>query len=225
MVLLCVLPLGAGCRQTSRPQARVELLSNDGREFEQEFAAARYARSNSGNFDIILLDQTEGLSRTAEGTNKPLLSTDASPLTHLMHVRVLWRATQAIRASSPSASNATVQWSVLSRDGGRLDYSGAGFARVFGGDPGEPIRVQLTAVRFAPGERSGGLEDPIGAGTMETSFKAFPDEPLVRTALEMIRTAGRGDAPVDRPLATESAQPIQPPAPAYPGPPARQPSP
>lgn len=236
LALLVVLPLlgGAGCSR-SKPAARVALLSAaDGRPFEQLFSAARYARSDSGNFDVVLVDQTEGLSRVDKGRNKPLISGDSTPLTHVMHVRVLWRPTQAIRAGAPSASNATVHWTVLSRDGGRLDYTGAGFARVFGGgDPSSPIRVQLSGVRLAPAVRVGDLEDPIGAANLSTAFRAYPDQAVVRNAIDMIRAeaeadadeAGRqnarsGDAPPGyRPTANRDA------AEAYRGPTPRPPSP
>lgn len=234
LLLLAACALTGGCAR-NKPAAVVSLVaSSDGRPFEQVFAAARYARSESGNYDIVLVDQTEGLSPVQKGPNKPLASADAAPLTHLMHVRVLWRPMRAIRAGSPSASNATVNWVVLSRDGGRLEYAGAGFARVFGGgDPSEPIRVQLSAVRLTPTQREGDLEDPVGACTLNTAFKAFPDASVVRTALGMIRgedptappsepTAGAGR---DRRSAVAAPAESGGASDAYRGPPPRPPGP
>jgi carboxymethylenebutenolidase len=76
---------------------------------------------------------------------------------------------------------------VLSRDGGRIDYTGSGFARIDGGD--EQVRVTLRNVRLTPTNKSGDLADPIGPATIDyASFKARRDAQVVRTALAIIRS-------------------------------------
>lgn len=212
--LLVALNGAAGCA-TGKPAATLRLTSgDDGRQFEQTFRAARFSRGNSGDVDIILVDQTEGLSRTLTGRDKPLETTASAPLTHLMHIRVLWRPTRAIRAGAPSASNATIQWTALSRDGGRLDYTGTGFVRLSG--DGESIRVYLNRARLAPTHREGDLDDPIGPVTLDATFRASREDATVATALTMIRH--RAD-----PAQDAGASPL--PAAPYEGPPARSPGP
>jgi hypothetical protein len=188
----------------------------NGREMSQQFADAVFARSVRGNYDIVLVDQTEGLSRTMKGSNKPLQTSDAAPLTHLLQIRVLWTPTRTIRPGAPSASNATVHWTVLSRDG-RLDYTGAGFAQVYGRPEDEKINVRLRGIRLTPAGKTGDLDDPIGPATLTASFKARSDAATVHTAEAMINnTAQSADA---------SAPIGGTPAPSYPGPPARSPGP
>lgn len=212
--LLVALNGAAGCA-TAKPAATLKLTSGaDGRQFEQTFRAARFSRGNSGDVDIVLVDQTEGLSRTLTGRDKPLETTASAPLTHLMHIRVLWKPTRAIRAGAPSASNATIQWTALSRDGGRLDYTGTGFVRLSGN--ADSIRVSLNRARLSPTHREGDLEDPIGPVTLDATFRAAREDATVATALTMIRHRGEP--------APEAGMPPLPAAP-FDGPPARSPGP
>lgn len=187
--LVLVLLPSLAC-QSSRPAARLEMTNlDDGRRFEQTFRAARFARGGGGVIDIVLVDQTEGLSPTEGGRGLALSPTSSSPLTHLMHVRVLWKPVRTIRPKAPSASNATVQWTVLSRDGGRIDYNGAGFAQITTrGD--DELRVRLRNIRLTPTARGGDLDDPIGPVVLDTSFKAYSEPQTVATALSMIRRDG-----------------------------------
>lgn len=215
---LCLLLPSVGC-QTDRPAATLKLTSTaDGRAFEQVFRAARFTRGATGDVDVVLIDQTEGLSRTLTGRDKPLESTPSAPLTHLMHVRVLWKPTRAIRAGSASASNATVQWVVLSRDGGRVDYTGTGFVQIDGGREDEQIRVRMRGVRLHPAHKTGDLDDPIGPVKLDATFRAAREDGTVATALAMIRDHGNAAADA----APGAAPPPSPtPAAAYDGPPAR----
>jgi len=185
--LLGLLLLGAvGC--TASPAARVELTGDAGRKLIQSFDRAAFKQSPTGEYDIILVDQTAADSRTSRQPSRALDPATASPLTHILHIRVLWRPTRTIRGESPTATNASIQWTVLGQGAGRIDYTGAGFAQVYG-EP-DQIRVTLRNIHITPNTRRGDLTDPIGAATVFAKFKARRDASFVGSALATIRATG-----------------------------------
>jgi hypothetical protein len=198
--LTCLAVLPSGACNRSRPSATLHLRSTEtDRQMTQNFASAVFTRGPRGEYDIILVDQNEGLSRATNAPGKPLQTSSAAPLTHLLHVRVLYKPKRAIRPGPASASNASVHWAVLSRDG-RIDYTGAGLAQISGDDK---IHVRLRGIRLSPNAALGDLDDPIGATTLNATFRATRDASTVRDALSILYDSG----------AARDAD--------YPGPPAR----
>jgi hypothetical protein len=174
-----------GC-QANRA-ADVQLRSLDGgREMSQRFTQASFSRNEGGDYDIVLVEAAMPQTDHRRGKGDAIEPSDAVPLTQVLHVKVLWRPKRAIRPDSPTATNASVHWSVLAGDGtGRVDYDGVGFANVYGGE--DQIRAILRNVTLQPAGRTGTLNDPIGPSSLEADFKARRDPAKVHSVLEMTR--------------------------------------
>jgi hypothetical protein len=236
--LCALLAISSLACATRNPTATVELSSLDGKaRLTQKFEQVFFSRAAGGDYDIVLVQQADPSASVKSGKSgwmgwfggkdkddaAPVLdAATASPLTHVFHVRVLWRPARAIRPDSPTATNAAVTWSVIADDGsGRVDYSGAGFVNVYG--RADQVRVMLRGVTLAPTSRMGALEDPVGRAAVESDFKARRNDDAVRTGLAMTREAPDRAAAVAHSGAP--APVIGTPVPTYPGPPPRQPAP
>jgi hypothetical protein len=177
--IFCLLaaPMLAGCG--AKPAANVKLTAmDDSRKLEQTFTNAYFNTGAGGAYDILLVEQAQATTEKRSGMGDGI-AIGSTPLTHIMHVRVLWRPKKAIRADSPTATNASVTWSVIAGDGsGRIDYDGVGFANVYGGD--DEIIVRLANIAIKPAA-STGLGDPIGASRLNANFKAKRDPRMVKS--------------------------------------------
>ncbi|HRK31313.1 MAG TPA: hypothetical protein PLD59_09565 [Tepidisphaeraceae bacterium] len=170
-----------GCR-SSRPAATVQFRAVDASGLmEQPFQKAYFTRDAGGDYDIVLLEQAGDSTR-----NGKALASNV-PLTHLLHIKVLWRAKTMIRADSASASNCSLRYTVLSGAEGTVSYDGVGFAAVYGGD--EQVRVMLKNATLTPGATRGGLADPLGKATLTADFKAKLNSEAVKDLLSMARDA------------------------------------
>ncbi|MCS7033168.1 MAG: hypothetical protein NZ561_04130 [Phycisphaerae bacterium] len=216
LVGLLTIPLASGC--ATRPAAGIRLHRlEDSHRLTQSFSNAYFSSAQQGAYDIVLVEQTE--PKNAPRDSRKPTSPLASPLTHVMHVRVLWKPKKAIRADSPTATNASVNWSVMTADGtSRIDYEGVGFANVYR-EGEDRILVRLSNVVIRPSGKSEGLGDPIGTSRLVASFKAQRDPRMVRSMLAMARpqtASAQGNSPGSNPdapgtvLATPPARPPTP---------------
>lgn len=201
--------LSLGCMGT-RPAAKVSLTSNGDatvKAMNMSFAKAYFSRQEGGDYDIVLVDQTAAGARPAD-RGDGMESVDVAPLTQVLHVKVLYRPKRNSRGGNPVATNASIDWTVMSGDGaeGRINYTGVGFANVYGSD--EQIRVQLRDFKMTEASKFGDIADPIGPAELQADFKARLDVQSVRGFLAAVKPVG----------ASPSAAAVD-------GPPARQPSP
>lgn len=175
-----------GCK--SKPTATIEVTSSEtGRILNQQFSQAYFTRTEAGDCDLVLIEQANPEIRRDMKPRGAIGTVDAPPLTHVMHIRVLWRPKLAVRPDSPTATNSTVRWAVIADDGsGRIDYEGAGFVKVDSGT--DRASVMLRIVSLKPTSKSGNLADPMGNAKIEADFKAKNDPRMVRHALELLRT-------------------------------------
>jgi hypothetical protein len=173
--LMLVLSTLVGCR-SNRPAATVELRAVDeSRVMEQRFQKAFFTRDAGGDYDIVLLDQNGGLKQT-----------DAA-LTHVLHIRVLWRSKSMMRGDSPTATNCSLRYAVLNGEVGAVTYDGVGFASVYGGD--DQVRVMLSNATLTPAATRGDLNDPLGKSTITADFKARRNSTTVKDLIAMTRDA------------------------------------
>lgn len=186
MLFAMMLASNFGCN--SKPTATIEVISSEtGRTLNQQFSQAYFTRSEAGDCDLVLIEQANPEIRRDIKPRGAIGTVDAPPLTHVMHIRVLWRPKLAVRPDSPTATNSTVRWAVIADDGsGRIDYEGAGFAKIDGG--ADQVSAMLRNVSLKPAIKSGNLADPMGHAKVEADFKARNDPRMVRHALELLRT-------------------------------------
>jgi hypothetical protein len=184
----------AGCH--SDPTAQVTLVSQDNsRVLVQRFARAYAGHDDAGQTDIVLVDDGH-VSPTAEsnpsqpGAAPVLLPTRTPPLRQVLYLQVLWNAMPNVQIDAPSATNAVIDWVVLSYSGtglpDALHYQGAGFVHLDEGS--NSVRVHIRNATLALKGRNGtDLEDPLGHCTLSGTFIASKNDEAVQNELDQAR--------------------------------------
>jgi len=124
-----LLLLGTGC-SSQHSSLTLQPAADESRVFTQVFPQAYVTRSEDGEFEAVLID--DGIDAVHDPKpGKPLESSPMTPVTQVVHIRVFWRPLPGTLADHPSATNAALDWYVISdgaeRGDNLLHYSGAGF--------------------------------------------------------------------------------------------------
>lgn len=209
------LPLVGGC--ASGKPATLTFEQADGvKTYSQQFSRAYVRQSESGEYDVLLIEDGIAPEGTVPAAGVPIHSAAVAPLKQVVHLRVLWRPQRGTKADHPSATNAVVDWYVCPNDAGHqrdyLHYQGAGFVSIYGS--GDRPRIWIRSATVALKNRSGNMVDPLGRSTLSGSFLARRNDALVKTTVEQFRH----DLTVTQASATPPAF-----EPAFDGPPPRSP--
>ncbi len=168
-MLALVLLLGGCASQTSKltltPVHGVEALT-------QSFPTAYAGRSESGDFQVVLLN--DGLHAAEGDAADPIEPTTTPPLRQVVEVRVFWRPMRGTKPDFPAAANAAIDWYVFgvgSREStDMVHYQGTGFAEVGGSDAHPTIRIRHATL--ATVARVGHIGDPIGLARIKGAIHA-----------------------------------------------------
>ncbi len=167
-----------GCKSMPGGDLRVRRIS-DGRTLAQRFDQAYIARSERGDFDVILIADVAGGSRQIGGNT--LQPAAAVPVRHLVHIRIFWRPLGGVRGDDTATSNAAIDWLVLTpgADEGSdlIRYRGSGLVAISTGDDG--AAVSLRQVRLQPELVRGDMADPIGTAAVSGGVTATWNRPLI----------------------------------------------
>jgi hypothetical protein len=166
-LIACLL---SGCASHS---SKLSIAPVQGEEaFTQSFSTAYARRAESGDFQVILLD--DGIHTQQAEQGQPLHPTAAPPLRQVVQVRVFWRPMKGTKPNFPSASNAAIDWYVFgigSREkSDMVHYQGVGFV-VVGGSEKHPS-VEIRSATLRPTARVGGIDDPIGKALVRGTIHA-----------------------------------------------------
>jgi hypothetical protein len=157
--------------------------------FSQTFNEAYFARNDSGDSDIVLVQQ-EVQPRHPDPT-KPL-NPDPSVLPReLVHIRVFWKPMTGVKPDHPANTNASIHWCFICQgnDGsGVIEYTGSGLVEVDESSTGATVTIRKAWMKQAC--QSGKLVDPIGPSILEGQFSAVRDGNQVKTVIAQIKAAG-----------------------------------
>jgi len=191
VALVALICTGFGC--STRQTPRVTFRSTEtGKAYSQHFGHAVYQRSDSGQVQIVMIDQGLDAPRTPRG--QALQPATAPPLKQVIAMRVLWRPTRAVQAEDLTSTNAAIDWYVVSEDsfdgnGGSsadlLHYQGTGLVRV--NEKGDTATVEVTDATLELTARAGNLQDPLGRTSLSASIRADRDDALVASTLQDLR--------------------------------------
>ena len=140
--------------------------------YNQKFAAAWCRINPDGEYDMVLVDQPQP---SQDNHGQPLLpAAQANPL-QVMHVRVAWRPSSAMKPNHPAATNASINWYVLDNENPHslryIHYQGAGLVRVDAGDKATSFDIQPMLI--SPRHQTGAMNDPVGPALLSGKIKAL----------------------------------------------------
>ncbi len=175
-----------GCASKAGKPARLQLRSSQTRQvYAQQFEQAFFSRLDTGEYEIVLVDDGDNDTRKTEstGARRPLLPSQAAPLRQVVHIRVHWRPLRGSKPDHPSATNAVVDWYVTAPAGDaaqandRLHYQGAAFVEIDAKNGVAKVRVSKGQVSLV--EAVGSLHDPVGRSVLAGTFTARRSETMV----------------------------------------------
>jgi hypothetical protein len=112
-------------------------------------------------------------------------------VTQIVHVRVFWRPLPGTMADHPSATNAALDWYVLSDGAERgqsfLHYSGAGFVTVGANSKGAKFKIRNASVVLK--DQRGQMTDPIGPARLTGAIAATTNDSEVRSQVAAVQQA------------------------------------
>jgi hypothetical protein len=179
-VILLLLLFVAGCASNPAPKPAVLSLrsTTSGRTFAQSFPRAYFSQSDSGDREIILIN--DGFV-AVKPTGGPLQPVATLPLQQIMHFKILWNPLPDTHTDAPSTTNAVIDWTISSSRpgvaGDSLHYRGAGFVQVDGGN--DRLTLTIRNATIEPTAHSGSLVDPLGTCSINGSFTAMRNDGLV----------------------------------------------
>ena len=175
-----------GCASPAKLSLQSRATANT---FAQRFSQAYVDRSDSGDYDIVLVE--DGSTSAQEKAGAPLMPIATAPLRQIVHVRVFWKPVRGQATADPEVTNAAMHWYFLSSspDAARdlLLYNGAGFVSVH--PKGSSVRVEIRSGRMTPAIQRGTLGDPLGPSDLRGSFTAQINRGRVRALLTELRAA------------------------------------
>jgi uncharacterized protein YcfL len=178
--------LAAGC---SSHEGNLRLVSLDQKHsFSQTFSQAYISRNESGDADIVLVqDSVQPVHHDSSKPQPP----DASVMPReLVHIRVFWTPMNGVKADHPANTNASIHWCFVcdnSNQVGTVEYCGSGLVVVNNSSSGATITVRKAWMK----ERCqhGQLTDPIGPSLLYGSFRATRDDAQVKSIIAQIKSA------------------------------------
>ena len=173
VVGLVLLGIGAGC---SSHGGSLQVQPQDGRPaVVQEFNQAYIGLGQSGDYEIVLLDNAADWNVRAPRKGKPIQPASLEPVRQVMHIRMFWRPISGT-TNNPAAINSSIEWHVFGSEESDdvIVYEGAGYVVVDGSGP--RMTVDIRDGQLAPKSQSGRLQDPIGRAHISGEFSAIHNE-------------------------------------------------
>jgi hypothetical protein len=189
-LIACLLPvaavLTAGC---SSQEGNLRLVSLDQKHsFSQTFSQAYITRNESGDADIVLVQ--DSVRPVHHDSSKPQPPDTSVMPRELVHIRVFWTPMNGVKADHPANTNASIHWCFVcenSNQVGAIEYCGSGLVEVNNSSGGATIKVRKAWMK----ERCqhGQLTDPIGPSLLYGSFRATHNDAEVKSIIAQIKSA------------------------------------
>jgi hypothetical protein len=185
LIVLTAIAL-AGC---AAPSGNLRLVSVDQKhEFVQNFTQAYISRNESGDADIVLVE--DNIHPSAGDPNKPQRPDPAVMPRELVHVRVFWTPMSGVKADHPANTNASIHWCFIcdsAAQPGVMEYCGSGLVVVSQTSDGAKITIRKAWMK--EGCQHGQLVDPLGPCNLYGTFRATRDDTEVKSVIAQIKSA------------------------------------
>ena len=183
--------LAAGCSSNS---GNLRLVSMDQKHaFSQKFSQAYITRNESGDADIVLVE--DNIRPSDQDPAKPQ-HPDACVLPReLVHVRVFWTPMSGVKADHPANTNASIHWCFICdnpNQAGVVEYCGSGLVEVSESSSGAEITIRKAWMK--EGCQRGQMIDPLGPSILSGSFQATRDDAQVKSVIAQIKSAATNNA-------------------------------
>jgi len=193
IILPALLVISAYVGGCSSDEGTLRLSSMDGqREFSQNFTQAYIARDQSGDADVVLVQ--DEIQPSHPDPTKPLVPDRWRTPRQLVHIRVFWMPMSGVKPDHPANTNASIHWCLVCNDSyspGVVEYRGSGLVEVDDSSDGATVTIRKAWMKV--GRQHGQLVDPLGPSILEGSFHAIGDAGLVKSIIAEIKAAGASD--------------------------------
>lgn len=194
-LLGCLLPIAAalagGC---SSPAGNLRLVSLDQKhELSQQFTQAYITRNESGDADIVLIQ--DNIHPSAQDPTKPQRPDPSVMPRELVHIRVFWTPMSGVKPDHPANTNASIHWCFIGENAnqpGVLEYSGSGLVEV--NDSTNAATITIRKAWMKEGCQHGQMVDPLGPSILDGSFRAAHDDSQVKDVIAQIKSAATNTA-------------------------------
>jgi hypothetical protein len=188
LVRLCTLFLAALACGCSSHQGDLRLVSEDNkRQFDQSFAQAYYVRADTGDADIVLVQ--DSMLPRRDDADKPLAPDHCLMPRQLVHIHVLWTPMSSVKPDHPANTNSSIHWCLLcdSPDQpGVIDYTGSGLVVLDDSRDGATVTIRKAWMKA--GCQRGQVVDPLGPCILAGVFHAVRDETQVNSIIAEMKT-------------------------------------
>lgn len=194
---MMLLSISAGC-SSSGPQSNLTLTSgNQKLDFQHNFSAAYFAKNDTGDTDILLLDDSSTQQATVgQQTAQPAIK-------QLVHIRVFWQPIWGIKADHPAGTNASIEWYIIGEKSPKSDilvYSGSGLVSV--SESGQTATADVQTAWMTAAAQPGRMVDPLGPSKLNGKITAIRDQAQAKSLLDQIKSL---DAQIEAALANPQA--------------------
>jgi hypothetical protein len=188
-ILLLCSALCVGCASDDRGTLQLSSFSNN-QVFSQKFSQAYICHSDTGDVDVMLVN--DGLDAVrSQDPSKPLTPETIAAPRQYVHIRIFWKPL-AHRADHPANTNAAIQWCLLGdgpNQGSLLEYDGSGLVMV--DDYGDTATIHIHGAWMKPRVQRGDMIDPLGPSNLEGKVDAIFDSGRVDQLFAEMKSASR----------------------------------
>ena len=190
-VLSAFAAMAAGCSSNA---GSLNLVSLDQKHsFSQQFSQAYITRNESGDADIVLVQ--DNIRPSNQNPSKPQRPDSCVMPRELVHVRVFWTPMSGVKADHPANTNASIHYCFICdnpNQAGVVEYCGSGLVVIAESSSGAKITIRKAWMK----ERCerGQLIDPLGPSILSGSFKAAHDDSQVKSVIAQIKSAATNNA-------------------------------
>jgi hypothetical protein len=190
-LLLLMAAFVAGC---STQAGNLRLVSLDQkREFSQKFTQAYITRNESGDADIVLVQ--DNIHPSDQDPSKPQHPDACVMPRELVHIRVFWTPMSGVKPDHPANTNSSIHWCFIcdnTNQAGVVEYSGSGLVEVSESSGGAKITIRKAWMKV--GCQRGEMIDPLGPSILNGSFQAVHDDARVKSIIAQIKSAANNTA-------------------------------
>jgi hypothetical protein len=185
-LLPLVAALAAGC---SSGAGNLRLVSVDQKHiFTQQFTQAYITRNESGDADIVLIQ--DNIHASQQNPAQPQRPDPTVMPRELVHIRVFWTPMGGVKPDHPANTNASIHWCFISDNssqGGVLEYTGSGLVEVQ--DSAAGAKVTIRKAWMKTNCQRGEMVDPLGPCILDGSFQAQHADDPVKSVIAQIKSA------------------------------------
>ena len=179
-----ILALGAcGCSSGRGGEIRLESTDRS-QAFSQKFNYAFFAVNESGDFDIVMVDNASAWQFKKPPRKGAIKPQELTPVRQALQIRSNWKQRVGTKRT-PASTNASITWYILGESGENdiIVYKGPANVMVYGDPTDSSCSVEIREGTLTPEIVSGGMRDPIGSASIRGKCEASRRDSQVKDIL------------------------------------------